>query len=133
MVDDDDGEDLDIRAHIRGSSTVAVVNKTSSLSPVRESSVSSETVLSSSSSSSSSVSSSTSSSTLDSISSLKLYRVQPESEHYCTLTQYTARTDRDMLDNIDNYNGRRQSIFIPFVYYAFVLHTKTLIGCLRHT
>uniref|UniRef100_A0A3B4WT62 Collagen alpha-1(XXVIII) chain n=1 Tax=Seriola lalandi dorsalis TaxID=1841481 RepID=A0A3B4WT62_SERLL len=58
VVEDDDGEDLDIRAHMRGGSTVAVVNKTS-LSPVRESSVSSEAVISSSSSSSSSASSAT--------------------------------------------------------------------------
>ncbi|KAG7227554.1 hypothetical protein INR49_005369 [Caranx melampygus] len=77
VVDDDDGEDLDIRAHIRGSSTVAVVNKTTSLSPVRGSSVSSETVSSSSSSSSTSVSSSTSLSTLGSVSSLNSNQVQP--------------------------------------------------------
>uniref|UniRef100_A0A3B4V9X9 Collagen alpha-1(XXVIII) chain n=1 Tax=Seriola dumerili TaxID=41447 RepID=A0A3B4V9X9_SERDU len=57
VVEDDDGEDLDIRAHMRGGSTVAVVNKTSS--PVRESSVSSEAVISSSSSASSATSSST--------------------------------------------------------------------------
>ncbi|XP_023259297.1 collagen alpha-1(XXVIII) chain-like isoform X1 [Seriola lalandi dorsalis] len=76
VVEDDDGEDLDIRAHMRGGSTVAVVNKTS-LSPVRESSVSSEAVISSSSSSSSSASSATSSSTLGSVSSLNSNQVQP--------------------------------------------------------
>uniref|UniRef100_A0A3B4VA42 Collagen alpha-1(XXVIII) chain n=1 Tax=Seriola dumerili TaxID=41447 RepID=A0A3B4VA42_SERDU len=57
VVEDDDGEDLDIRAHMRGGSTVAVVNKTSS--PVRE------------------TSSATSSSTLGSVSSLNSNQVQP--------------------------------------------------------
>ncbi|XP_051815214.1 collagen, type XXVIII, alpha 2a [Acanthochromis polyacanthus] len=47
-VEDDDGEDLDLRAHLRVGGTVSAVNKT----PVRESSDSSDVVLSSSSSSS---------------------------------------------------------------------------------
>uniref|UniRef100_A0A8C9Y988 Collagen alpha-1(XXVIII) chain n=1 Tax=Sander lucioperca TaxID=283035 RepID=A0A8C9Y988_SANLU len=60
VVEDDEGEDLDLRAHARGGNTVAtvaVVNKTTSLSPVRESSVSNEAILSSSTSLSSSATS----------------------------------------------------------------------------
>ncbi|KAM6979211.1 collagen, type XXVIII, alpha 2a [Tautogolabrus adspersus] len=76
VVEDDEGEDLDLRAQSRGSSTVAVVNKTS-FSPVRESSAFNEAVISSSSSStSSSTSSATSSSTLDSVSSLNSDQLQ---------------------------------------------------------
>uniref|UniRef100_A0A3P8TQG1 Collagen alpha-1(XXVIII) chain n=1 Tax=Amphiprion percula TaxID=161767 RepID=A0A3P8TQG1_AMPPE len=48
-VEDDDGEDLDLRAHLRVGGAVSAVNKT----PARESSDSSDVVLSSSSSSSS--------------------------------------------------------------------------------
>ncbi|XP_040912371.1 collagen, type XXVIII, alpha 2a [Toxotes jaculatrix] len=77
VVEDDDGEDLDIRAHVRSGSTVAVVNKTTLFSPVRESSVSSEAVLSSSESSSSSSSSATSSSILVSVSSVNSNQLQP--------------------------------------------------------
>ncbi|XP_029315236.1 LOW QUALITY PROTEIN: collagen, type XXVIII, alpha 2a [Cottoperca gobio] len=76
-VEDDEGEDLDFRAQTRGGNAVAtkaVVNKTASLSPVRESSVSNDAVLSSSSSSSSSA---TSVSTLGSASSLNSNQFQP--------------------------------------------------------
>ncbi|KAI9530457.1 hypothetical protein NQZ68_004475 [Dissostichus eleginoides] len=69
-LEDDEGEDLDFRAQTRGANTVAtvaVVNKTTSLSPVRESSDFNEAVISSSSSlSSSATSESTLISTLDS-------------------------------------------------------------------
>uniref|UniRef100_A0A3Q3FRS5 Collagen alpha-1(XXVIII) chain n=1 Tax=Labrus bergylta TaxID=56723 RepID=A0A3Q3FRS5_9LABR len=66
VVDDDEGEDLDLRAQSSGSSIVAVVNVTS-FSRVRDSSALNEAVvLSSSSSSSSSTSSAASSPTLDS-------------------------------------------------------------------
>ncbi|KAM6955359.1 collagen, type XXVIII, alpha 2a [Lycodopsis pacificus] len=77
VVEDDEGEDLDIRAQVRVGNTVAsapVVNKTKSLSLVRESSVSNEAVLSTSTSISSSA---TSVSTLDSVSSLNSNRLQP--------------------------------------------------------
>ncbi|XP_035030880.2 collagen, type XXVIII, alpha 2a [Hippoglossus stenolepis] len=75
VVEDDDGEDLDIRAQVRGSSTVAVVNKTTVPgTSVIESSVPNEAVKSSSSSSSSSA---TSSSTLSSVSSLNSNQLQP--------------------------------------------------------
>nr|XP_033474208.1 collagen, type XXVIII, alpha 2a isoform X1 [Epinephelus lanceolatus] len=77
VVDDDEGEDLDLRVHGRGGNTVAavaVVNKTTLLSPVRESSVFTEAVLSSSTSSSSSA---TSVSTVSSVSSLNTNRLQP--------------------------------------------------------
>ncbi|XP_061697478.1 collagen, type XXVIII, alpha 2a [Syngnathoides biaculeatus] len=50
--EDEDGEDLDLRAHVRASGSVVVVNKTASLSHVKESAVSKEADLSSSSSSS---------------------------------------------------------------------------------
>ncbi|XP_077393422.1 collagen, type XXVIII, alpha 2a isoform X1 [Festucalex cinctus] len=60
VEEDEDGEDLDLRAHVRASSSVVVVNKTASLSHVKEHAVSNEAVLSSSSSSSSSVASSNS-------------------------------------------------------------------------
>ncbi|TMS06729.1 Bardet-Biedl syndrome 5 protein-like protein [Larimichthys crocea] len=73
VVEDDEGEDLDLRVHARGSSTVAVVNKSTSLSPVAEASVSNEAVLTSTSSSTSSSSSATS--TLGSVSSLN--QLQP--------------------------------------------------------
>ncbi|XP_061736061.1 collagen, type XXVIII, alpha 2a [Nerophis ophidion] len=53
VVEDEDGEDLDLRAQVRASSTMAAVNKTY-LSHGKESSVSNEADLSSSSSSSSS-------------------------------------------------------------------------------
>ncbi|KAM8748351.1 collagen, type XXVIII, alpha 2a [Acanthopagrus schlegelii] len=77
-LEDDEGEDLDIRAQSRVGSTVAVhvVNKTASLSPVRETSVSNEAVLSSSSSSKSSSSSSTSASALDSALSFNSNQLQ---------------------------------------------------------
>ncbi|KAG8000680.1 Bardet-Biedl syndrome 5 protein-like protein [Nibea albiflora] len=75
VVEDDEGEDLDLRAHARGSSTVAVVNKSTSLSPVAEASVSNEAVLSSTSSSTSSSSSSSATSTLGSV--LSLNQLQP--------------------------------------------------------
>lgn len=71
MVEDDDGEDLDFRARVRGSSNVAVVNKTASLLPVRESSVSNEAVVSSSSSSVKSLSA------VGSVSSLASNQLQP--------------------------------------------------------
>lgn len=74
MEEDEEGEDLDLRAHARGGKTVAVVNKTTSLSPLRESSGSREAVLSSSTSSSSSA---TSLSTLGSVSSLNSNQLQP--------------------------------------------------------
>ncbi|XP_045909933.1 collagen, type XXVIII, alpha 2a [Micropterus dolomieu] len=78
LDEDDDGEDLDLRAQARGSSTTAVVNKTTSLLPVREkSSIYSKAVLSSSSSSTSSSLSATSSSTLRSDSSLNAIQSQP--------------------------------------------------------
>ncbi|XP_019110757.2 collagen, type XXVIII, alpha 2a isoform X1 [Larimichthys crocea] len=73
VVEDDEGEDLDLRVHARGSSTVAVVNKSTSLSPVAEASVSNEAVVTSASSSTSSSSSATS--TLGSVSSLN--QLQP--------------------------------------------------------
>ncbi|TKS67240.1 Collagen alpha-1(XXVIII) chain [Collichthys lucidus] len=73
VVEDDEGEDLDLRAHARGSNTVAVVNKSTSLSPVAEASVSNEAVSTSTSSSTSSSSSATS--TLGSASSLN--QLQP--------------------------------------------------------
>ncbi|XP_054644371.1 collagen, type XXVIII, alpha 2a isoform X2 [Dunckerocampus dactyliophorus] len=57
VVEDEDGEDLDLRAHVRAGSTVAVVNKTSLLH-VKEGSVSNEAVLSSPSSPSTAASSS---------------------------------------------------------------------------
>ncbi|XP_060910387.1 collagen, type XXVIII, alpha 2a isoform X1 [Labrus mixtus] len=73
VVEDDEGEDLDLRAQSSGSSIVAVVNITS-FSRVRESSALNEAIVlsssSSSSSSTSSVTSATSSPTLDSVSSL---------------------------------------------------------------
>ncbi|XP_029981006.1 collagen, type XXVIII, alpha 2a [Sphaeramia orbicularis] len=50
VEEDDDGEDLDL-AHVQAVNNVAVVNKTASVLPVRESSVSTEGVSSSSSSS----------------------------------------------------------------------------------
>lgn len=62
MTEDDDGEDLDLRAHVRGDNTLSRVNKTTSASAVRESSVSDKSVVSYSSSSSSSSVSATSSS-----------------------------------------------------------------------
>uniref|UniRef100_A0A8C5I7E9 Collagen alpha-1(XXVIII) chain n=1 Tax=Gouania willdenowi TaxID=441366 RepID=A0A8C5I7E9_GOUWI len=49
--DDDDGEDLDIRAQVRSGSTVAIVNKTTFLLPLREFSISNREALSSSRSS----------------------------------------------------------------------------------
>ncbi|XP_030613806.1 collagen, type XXVIII, alpha 2a [Archocentrus centrarchus] len=52
VTEDDDGEDLDLRVHVRGDNTLSRVNKTAS--PVRESSVSNKAVVSSSSSSSAS-------------------------------------------------------------------------------
>lgn len=67
-MEDDDGEDLDIRAQLRGSSSGSAVSKTTLLAPGRESVVSSEAGVSRSSSSASS--SATASSTLGSISSL---------------------------------------------------------------
>lgn len=94
MLEDDEGEDLDIRAQSRIGSAVAVhvVNKTASLSPVREISVSNEAVLSSSSTSKSSSSSTTSVSALDSSSSFNSNQLQrvvkpvlPEGEHYSPL------------------------------------------------
>uniref|UniRef100_A0A4W5KAZ8 Collagen alpha-1(XXVIII) chain n=1 Tax=Hucho hucho TaxID=62062 RepID=A0A4W5KAZ8_9TELE len=60
QVDDEEGEDLDVRTHVRGGSTVAVVNKTVSILPARESSHSNTAVSSSSSSGSASSSSRTS-------------------------------------------------------------------------
>ncbi|KAM9485726.1 collagen, type XXVIII, alpha 2a [Salvelinus alpinus] len=54
QVDDEEGEDLDVRTHVRGGSTVAVVNKTVSIFPARESSHSNTAVSSSSSGSASS-------------------------------------------------------------------------------
>ncbi|XP_056283164.1 collagen, type XXVIII, alpha 2a [Pseudoliparis swirei] len=77
VVEDDEGEDLDLRAQARVGNTVAgvaVVNKTTSSSNVGESSVSDETVLSTSASLSSSASSV---STLSSASSSNLNRLQP--------------------------------------------------------
>uniref|UniRef100_A0A8C3AW68 Collagen alpha-1(XXVIII) chain n=1 Tax=Cyclopterus lumpus TaxID=8103 RepID=A0A8C3AW68_CYCLU len=77
VVEDDEGEDLDLRAQARVGNTVAgvpVVNKTTSLSHVSESSVSNEAVLSASASLSSSASSV---STLGSVTSLNLERLQP--------------------------------------------------------
>ncbi|KAM9342262.1 collagen, type XXVIII, alpha 2a [Pholidichthys leucotaenia] len=59
VVEDEDGEDLDLRAHVRVSSTVPVVNKTTVFAPLGESSVSSGAVVSSSVSSSSRTSVST--------------------------------------------------------------------------
>ncbi|XP_041807001.1 collagen, type XXVIII, alpha 2a [Chelmon rostratus] len=73
VVEDDEGEDLDLRAQTRTGGAVAVVNKIS-LPSVRESSVSNEAVLSSSSSS---TSSSTSLSTVGSVSSLNSSQLQP--------------------------------------------------------
>ncbi|XP_053733766.1 collagen, type XXVIII, alpha 2a [Synchiropus splendidus] len=55
VVEDDDGEDLDLRAQVRGSSNVALINKTGSSFAVREKTASKAVVSSSSSSSSSSV------------------------------------------------------------------------------
>ncbi|KAK6292617.1 hypothetical protein J4Q44_G00372010 [Coregonus suidteri] len=60
QVDDEEGEDLDIRNRVRGGSTVAVVNKTVSILPARESSHSNTAVSTSSSGSASSSSSGTS-------------------------------------------------------------------------
>uniref|UniRef100_A0A3B4FDQ5 Collagen alpha-1(XXVIII) chain n=1 Tax=Pundamilia nyererei TaxID=303518 RepID=A0A3B4FDQ5_9CICH len=59
VTEDDDGEDLDLRAHVRGDKHLSRVNKTTFISPGRESSVSKTTVVSSSSSSVSGISSST--------------------------------------------------------------------------
>uniref|UniRef100_A0A3Q4H3B2 Collagen, type XXVIII, alpha 2a n=1 Tax=Neolamprologus brichardi TaxID=32507 RepID=A0A3Q4H3B2_NEOBR len=59
VTEDDDGEDLDLRAHVRGDKYLSRVNKTTFISPGRESSVSKTTVVSSSSSSVSGTSSST--------------------------------------------------------------------------
>ncbi|KAL3056507.1 hypothetical protein OYC64_019069 [Pagothenia borchgrevinki] len=76
-LEDDEGEDLDYRAQTRGANTVAtvaVVNKTTSLSPVRESSDFNEAVISSSSSLSSSA---TSESTLISTLDLSSDQLQP--------------------------------------------------------
>uniref|UniRef100_A0A669BLI7 Collagen alpha-1(XXVIII) chain n=1 Tax=Oreochromis niloticus TaxID=8128 RepID=A0A669BLI7_ORENI len=70
---DDDGEDLDLRAHVRGDKHLSRVNKTTFISPGRESSVSKTTVVSSSSSSVSG----TSSSTLTSSSSSNSNQLQP--------------------------------------------------------
>ncbi|XP_061649599.1 collagen, type XXVIII, alpha 2a isoform X3 [Phyllopteryx taeniolatus] len=58
MEEDEDGEDLDLRAHVRASGSVVVVNKTASLLHVKERAVSNEAVLSPSSSSSAAGSSS---------------------------------------------------------------------------
>ncbi|KAM9346835.1 collagen, type XXVIII, alpha 2a [Symphorus nematophorus] len=80
VVEDDEGEDLDLRARGGGGGggggTVAVVNKTASVSPVRESSVSNEAVISSSSSSTSSSSSETFTK-LSSVSPLNSIQLQP--------------------------------------------------------
>ncbi|CDQ88798.1 unnamed protein product [Oncorhynchus mykiss] len=54
QVDDEEGEDLDVRTHVRGGSTVAVANKTVSIFPAKESSHSNTAVSSSGSASSSS-------------------------------------------------------------------------------
>ncbi|XP_063355084.1 collagen, type XXVIII, alpha 2a [Pelmatolapia mariae] len=59
VTEDDDGEDLDLRAHVRGDKHLSRVNKTTFISPGRESSVSKTTVVSSSSSSLSETSSTT--------------------------------------------------------------------------
>lgn len=64
MEEDDDGEDLDL-AQAQGGNTVAVVNKTVSLKPVKENVVSSEVS-----------SSATSSSTLGSVSSFASNELQ---------------------------------------------------------
>uniref|UniRef100_A0A3Q3KYP7 Collagen alpha-1(XXVIII) chain n=1 Tax=Mastacembelus armatus TaxID=205130 RepID=A0A3Q3KYP7_9TELE len=69
---DDDDDDLDLKGQVQGSGTVAVINKTTSLS-VRGSFVSNEAILPSSSSSSSA----TQSSTLQSVSSLNSNKMQP--------------------------------------------------------
>ncbi|XP_037644766.1 collagen, type XXVIII, alpha 2a [Sebastes umbrosus] len=77
VLEDDEGEDLDLRAHARGGNTVAIVakqNKTTSLSTVRESSVSNEAVLSSSTSSSSNATSVSTS--VGSVSSLNSNQLQ---------------------------------------------------------
>ncbi|XP_056145785.1 collagen, type XXVIII, alpha 2a [Lampris incognitus] len=50
VEEDDEGEDLDLRGHVRGSNTLAVINKTVVL-PVRDAAQSNEAVLTSSSSS----------------------------------------------------------------------------------
>ncbi|XP_058479011.1 collagen, type XXVIII, alpha 2a [Solea solea] len=76
VEEDDEGEDLDIRVHMRGGGILAVVNKTKILLPERESSVSNKTVVPSSSSSSSSTSA-TSSSILGAVSSFNSNRLQP--------------------------------------------------------
>ncbi|KAM9851397.1 collagen, type XXVIII, alpha 2a [Aulostomus maculatus] len=65
VVEDDDGEDLDLRARVRGIGNVAVVNKTAPLLPVRGSS---------------NESSASSSSTLGSVSSLASNQLQPAEE-----------------------------------------------------
>ncbi|XP_057707448.1 collagen, type XXVIII, alpha 2a [Corythoichthys intestinalis] len=49
VEEDEDGEDLDLRAHVRASGSVVVVNKTSTLSHVKESAVSNKSALPSSS------------------------------------------------------------------------------------
>ncbi|XP_028992519.1 collagen, type XXVIII, alpha 2a [Betta splendens] len=69
VVEDEDGEDLDLRAQIRGSSSGSAASK-SLLAPGRESVISNKAVISPSSSSPSS--SATASSTLGSVSSLNL-------------------------------------------------------------
>ncbi|XP_037542087.1 collagen alpha-1(XXVIII) chain [Nematolebias whitei] len=82
VVEDEDGEDLDIRAHVRTGSSVSAANE-SALSPVKKSSVFSETVSTSSSAASSSPSSSLQStpitllSTLGSDSSSDSNQLQP--------------------------------------------------------
>lgn len=69
MEEDDEGEDLDIRAHTRISNTAVLINKTS-VESVREISIANDVVLSPSSPSSSSLSSSNiSSSSASSLSS----------------------------------------------------------------
>uniref|UniRef100_A0AAX7W4W4 Collagen, type XXVIII, alpha 2a n=1 Tax=Astatotilapia calliptera TaxID=8154 RepID=A0AAX7W4W4_ASTCA len=73
VTEDDDGEDLDLRAHVRGDKHLSRVNKTTFISPGRESSVSKTTVVSSSSSSVSGISSST----LTSSSSSNSNQLQP--------------------------------------------------------
>ncbi|XP_063743053.1 collagen, type XXVIII, alpha 2a [Eleginops maclovinus] len=76
-LEDDEGEDLDFRAQTRGANivaTVAVVNKTTSILPVRQSSNFNEAVISSSSSLSSSA---TSESTLDSTLVINSNQLQP--------------------------------------------------------
>uniref|UniRef100_A0A674B1U6 Collagen alpha-1(XXVIII) chain n=1 Tax=Salmo trutta TaxID=8032 RepID=A0A674B1U6_SALTR len=71
VEDDEEGEDLDIRTHVRGG-IVAVVNKTVSILPARESSHSNTTVSSSSSGSASSSSGTSESVQLDSRCKLSL-------------------------------------------------------------